>query len=123
MLYRLLANAVVLTHLTFVAFVVIGGFFAWRWPRLIWIHLPAAAWGVAIEFGGWVCPLTPLENYFRRLAGQAGYTGGFVEHYIIPVLYPVDLTISLRLFLGTLVILVNVIAYGVYFRRLLRHSR
>ena len=123
MLSRLLADIVVVVHVSFVMFVVLGGFLAWRWPRVAWIHLPAAVWGATIEFGGWVCPLTPLENHFRRLAGQAGYTGGFIEHYIIPVLYPVDLTASLRVALGTFVILVNAVAYGVYFGRVLKRDR
>ncbi len=118
MLYRLLANTVVIIHVGFVAFVVLGGFFAWRWQRIAWLHIPTALYGVTIEFVGWVCPLTPLENHFRRLAGQSGYTGGFVEHYIIPVLYPTDLTVSLRVILGTLVLFVNALAYGVYFWRI-----
>jgi hypothetical protein len=116
MLYRILANATVIVHMGFVVFVVCGGFLAWRWRRIAWVHLPAAVWGATIEFAGWVCPLTPLENHFRHLAGQAGYTGGFVEHYLIPVLYPADWTVTLRIILGTLVVLLNVIAYAVYFR-------
>src|SRR4026209_2900188 len=96
MLYRGLADAVVMIHLLFAAFVVLGGFLAWRWPRVTWVHFPAAVWGVAIEFGGWICPLTPLENALRARAGLAGYSGGFVEHYLLPALYPVGLTASQR---------------------------
>lgn len=118
MLYRLLANAVVIVHVMFVAFVVFGGILAWRWRRIAWIHVPTVLYGATIEFVGWVCPLTPLENHFRRLAGQSGYAGGFIEHYIIPVLYPTDWTISLRVILGTLVLGVNGLAYGVYFWRI-----
>lgn len=118
MLYRLLANAVVIVHVGFVAFVVFGGILAWRWRRIAWIHVPTVLYGATIEFVGWVCPLTPLENHFRRLAGQSGYAGGFIEHYIIPVLYPTDWTISLRVVLGTLVLVVNALAYGVYFWRI-----
>ena len=120
MLYRLLADAVVILHVGFVVFVLLGGFFAWRWRRIAWLHVPTALYGVTIEFVGWVCPLTPLENYFRRLAGQSGYAGGFVEHYIIPVLYPTDWTVSLRVVLGTVVLFVNALAYGVYFWRIVR---
>jgi len=118
MLYQLLANAVIIIHVGFVAFVVLGGFLAWRWQRVAWLHIPTALYGVTIEFVGWVCPLTPLENHFRGLAGRSGYTGGFVEHYIIPVLYPTDWTVSLRVILGTLVLFVNALAYGVYFWRI-----
>jgi hypothetical protein len=117
MQYGLAADAIVLVHLVFVLFVVGGGFLAWRWRWLTWVHLPCAIWGAAIEFGGWICPLTPLENRLRWQAGEAGYTGGFVEHYIIPVLYPAELTVSLQLVLGTLVVLINGFAYAVYFTR------
>ena len=115
--YRMAADAVLFVHLAFTVFVVVGGFLAWRWPRLAWIHIPAAVWGVFIEFAGWVCPLTPLENHFRRLAGEAGYDGGFIEHYLVLVLYPRGLTPTIQVALGTVVILVNGYAYSVYFRR------
>ncbi len=101
----------------FVLFVVAGGFLALRWRRLAWLHLPAALWGAVIEFMGWICPLTPLENHFRRLAGETGYQGGFVEHYLIPILYPAGYTLSLRLTLGAIVVVLNGVAYGIYFRR------
>jgi len=109
--YRLLANLVVFVHLCFVAFVVVGGFLAWRWRRIVWLHIPAAIWGALIEFAGWICPLTPLENTLRRAAGQAGYQGGFIEHYVIPVLYPSGLTRAIQVSLGILVVVVNVVAY------------
>ena len=117
MLYRLLADLLVALHATFVVFVVIGGFLALRWRRLPWVHVPAALWGATIEFMGWVCPLTPLENHFRRLAGETGYSGGFIEHYLIPVLYPADYTLPLRLTLGAGVVVLNAVAYWLYFRR------
>ena len=119
MLYRLLADCVVLVHVAFVAFVVLGGFLTWRWRGLAWAHVPCALWGIAIEFGGWVCPLTPLENALRARAGVEGYAGGFVEHYIIPVLYPAGLTRPTQAVLGTVVVVVNLIAYGVLVRRTL----
>ena len=120
MAYRLLADAVVLFHTAFVAFVVLGGFLAWRWSRIAWLHVPCALWGAVIEYQGWICPLTPLENDLRRRAGLAGYAGGFVEHYVLPVLYPAGLTRPTQALLGTLVVIVNLIAYGVLLRRALR---
>jgi hypothetical protein len=116
MIYRLLADIVVVVHLGFVVFVVLGGFLLRRWPKLIWVHLPAAAWGVMIEFAGWICPLTPLENEFRRRGGEAGYEGGFIDHYLLPVLYPGTLTRGVQLALGGLVLGINVVAYMLYFR-------
>src|ERR687889_2933712 len=89
--YRALADAVLVLHLAFVLFVVLGGLLVLRWPRLAWLHLPAAIWGVLIEFAGFVCPLTPLEVGLRRLGGEAGYEGGFIEHYLTGALYPAGL--------------------------------
>jgi hypothetical protein len=106
----------VVVHLGFVMFVVLGGFLAWRWRLLIWAHAPVVLYGALIEFIGWTCPLTPLENHFRRLAGESGYQGGFIEHYLIPLLYPVHYTMDLRVTLGLLVVALNVVAYGVLFR-------
>jgi hypothetical protein len=115
-IYRLIADFLLVFHLGFIAFVLAGGFLAWRWRRLAWFHVPAAAWGAAIEFGGWICPLTPLENHFRRLAGQSGYEGGFIEHYIVPLIYPEEWTLSLRLVFGSLVVAINAVAYFGFFR-------
>ena len=112
MLYRLAADALVGVHLLFVVFVVAGGFLMWRWPRIAWIHVPCAVWGALIELAGWICPLTPWENALRRAAGQEGYTGGFIEHYIIPVLYPGALTREIQVILGLLVLALNAVAYG-----------
>lgn len=117
MLYGMLAEAVVLLHLGFVLFVIFGGLLAFRWRRAPWFHLPAAAWGALIEFAGWICPLTPLENWLRRLGGQSGYQGGFVEHYILPVLYPHGLTRNVQVLLGTLVVLFNLAIYLMLRRR------
>lgn len=112
MSYGLLADAVLLLHLTFILFVVLGGFLARRRPRLAWLHLPAAAWGALIEFGDWPCPLTPLENHLRALAGEAGYRGGFVEHYLLPLIYPEALTRELQVALGLGVVAINLGAYA-----------
>jgi hypothetical protein len=121
MAYRILADLVVGVHALFVAFVVFGGLLALRWPWAAAAHLPAAVWGTLIEFRGWVCPLTPLENSLRASAGQAGYHGGFIEHYLLPVLYPKGLTQGVQLVLGSLVIAVNVLVYGlVLWRRIAR---
>ena len=115
--YRLLADLVVALHLVFVLFVVLGGVLVLRWPGVAWLHLPAAVWGVLIEFAGWICPLTPLEKALRGRAGGAGYPGGFIEHYLLPVLYPSGLTRAVQLALGVLVIGVNLLVYSQVARR------
>ncbi len=114
---RLLADVLVVLHLLFILFVVLGGLLVLRWPRLAWVHLPVATYGVLIEMVGWMCPLTPLENRLRLEAGQAGYAGGFVEHYIIPVVYPPGLTPALQMVLGLLVLAVNAGVYALAIRR------
>jgi hypothetical protein len=110
-LYRTLADFVVALHFGFVLFVVFGGLLALRWPRAAWFHLPAAVWGAGIEFLAGICPLTPLENHLRRLGGEAGYAGGFVEQYVLPVLYPSGLTRGVQLALGILVVVFNGVVY------------
>lgn len=117
MLYRLLADLVVLLHAGFVLFVVLGGLGALRWPRVLWFHVPAALWGAGIEFLGGICPLTPLENHLRRLGGEAGYAGGFVEHYLLPVLYPDGLTRGAQLALGLFVVLFNSVVYTIIYNK------
>ena len=123
LIYRALADAVLLLHLGFVLFVVLGGLLVLRWPRLAWLHIPAAVWGVLIEYTGWICPLTPLENSFRLRGGEAGYSGGFIQHYIQPVLYPAGLTRSKQIALGSFALLVNLTAYGVAAARRRRTAR
>ncbi|WP_394561178.1 DUF2784 domain-containing protein [Aquipseudomonas alcaligenes] len=120
MLLRAAADAVVLLHLLFILFVLGGGLLVLRWPRLALLHLPAAAWGVAVELLHLYCPLTPLENQLRRAAGEAGYAGGFVEHYLIPLIYPAGLTPQIQLWLGALVLAVNLPVYGWLLWRLCR---
>lgn len=117
MLYRIAADAIVVAHLGFVFFVVAGGFLAWKWRWIPWMHAPAAVWGALIEFRGWICPLTPLENQLRQAAGVAGYEVGFIEHYIMPLLYPPGLNTSIQLSLGAFVVVLNVAVYTVYVRR------
>ena len=116
MLYRLAADLVVVIHLLFIFFVVLGGFLAWRWRWLPWIHIPGAVWGVMIELANGTCPLTPLEDSLRRQAGQAGFEGGFIEHYLMPIVYPGPLTRTVQVALGVLVVVVNAVAYVRYFK-------
>jgi len=116
-LYAMLADLVLLLHLAFVVFVAAGALLVLRWPRVAWVHLPCAAWGAFVEFAGWICPLTPLENGLRRMAGGQVYEGGFIGHYVLPLLYPAELTRSLQLTLGLMVIVVNVAIYAWVWRR------
>ena len=122
MIYRALADLVLVVHLTFVLFVVLGGLLVLRWPRTAWFHVPAAIWGVLIEYTGWICPLTPLENSFRARGGEAGYSGGFIEHYIQPMLYPAGLTRRTQILLGSLVLILNLTAYGIMVSRMRRQT-
>ena len=112
----ILADALVVVHLLFVAFVMAGGFLLARWPQLVWLHLPVAAWGAFIEFTGGVCPLTPLENHLRVLGGGSTYSGGFVERYLLPILYPENLTLPIQQVLGGVVVGVNLAAYALAYR-------
>jgi Protein of Unknown function (DUF2784) len=114
MVYRLVADAVVLVHFGFILFVALGGLLAWRWPRLLLPHVAAVAWGAGIVAIGWVCPLTPIEKHFRRLGGEQGYEGGFVDRYIEGVIYPDRYTPWLRLLVALLIVLGWA---GLYLRR------
>ena len=116
MTYNLAATGIAFLHLLFILFVLFGGFLVLKWPGLKWVHLPAAVWGVLIEFFGWWCPLTKWENYFLREAGRAGYSGGFVSHYIMPVIYPPGLTRELEIAIGLIVLAVNLAIYVKVFR-------
>ena len=120
MFYRILADTVLLLHLAFILVVVAGGLCAlrWRWAPLV--HVPMALWGMFIEVSGGICPLTPLENELRRAAGSSGYSGGFIEHYLLPVIYPTGLTQPVQLLLALVVLLANVIVYVFVWKRLKR---
>lgn len=107
-----LADAVLLLHLAFILFVVCGAFAVRRLPWLAWLHLPALGWGAFIELSGGICPLTPLENRLRAQAGEAGYEGSFVGHYLVPLIYPEGLTRELQVMLGIGVIALNVVVYA-----------
>lgn len=107
----LIADALVVAHFLFIFFVVAGGALVIFWPRVSWLHLPAALWGAVVEFAGWICPLTPLENHFRALAGAATYSGDFVAQYLLPLIYPENLTRETQIVLGLLVVIINIIFY------------
>jgi hypothetical protein len=115
------ASAVVMVHFAFVAFVLLGGLFVLRWKRIAWLHLPALGWGVFTEFAGIVCPLTPLEVSLWRRAGEAGYEGDFLTHYLMPILYPAHLTRDLQIWLGLAALLPNAVIYGYLLTRTARH--
>ena len=119
----ILVDAIVLLHLAFIIFVAIGGFFALRWPKVAWVHLPTVLWGAMLEFCGWICPLTPLENTLRTVKGGSGYEGGFIDRYVMPMVYPNGLTRGMQVALGVAVITINFVAYGVVFRRWSGSSR
>jgi hypothetical protein len=117
MISSAIADALVVVHFLFTAFVIFGGFLTWRWPRIALAHLPALAWGCWIEVSHAVCPLTPLENHWRHLAGEAGYQGGFLAHYLVLVLYPPGLNWHIQEELAVLLVLINVVAYAALVRR------
>ena len=112
-----LADLVILVHVEFIVFVLFGGLLAFRWRWMPLAHLPAVAWGAAVELLGWVCPLTPLENMLRRAGGGEGYSVSFIERYLVPLVYPDELTRELQLFLGGAVVAVNAVVYFLVLRR------
>lgn len=116
-MFNALAVAVVVVHLLFVAFVVAGGVLALRWPRIAWLHVPAAAWGAFVELSGRLCPLTPLESALRRQAGLEDYAGDFIARYVFPFLYPVGLTRRAQILMASIVVVVNVAVYTYAFYR------
>jgi hypothetical protein len=122
-LYRLVADLVVLIHGLFVVFVALGGLLALRWPRVAWIHIPAALWGAAISFANWGCPLTPIEKRLRAFGGEEAYEGGFIAHYLVPLIYPAGLTRTMQIVLGFLVVALNVAVYCAILVRRRRHGR
>lgn len=123
MTYRVLADALVLFHFAFVVFAVLGGLAAFRWRWMPALHLPALAWSTLVEFNGWICPLTPWENALRAAGGEGGYSGGFIEHYLLPVLYPAALTRELQWALGTALVAFNLVVYLLLWWRHWRRAR
>jgi hypothetical protein len=122
MLYLALSDTLLFLHFAFILFVVFGAGLVWRFPRLVWLHLPAVMWAVGVEISGATCPLTPLENRLRGLGGEAGYRGGFVEHYLLPIVYPQQLTHDVQIALGLAVALINAIGYALLYRRSRAHA-
>jgi len=116
-LYGALADLVLVLHFAFLLFVVGGGLLLFRWRRLVWLHLPVAAWGVLVELAGWICPLTPLENRFRELSGGSAYQESFIEHYVTAILYPEGLTRTIQVGLGLAALFFNVVVYWRRFGR------
>lgn len=112
MFFRVLADLVVVIHLAFIAFVVFGALLAFRWRWIPWLQVPLASYGVLLELRGWICPLTPLENWLRQTAGGVGYSGGFIEYYLIPIIYPTWLTSDTQVSLAALVVLANALVYS-----------
>jgi hypothetical protein len=119
---KLGVDLIVILHLTFVLFVLFGGALLLRWRKFAWLHIPAVIWGILVELNGWLCPLTPLENHLREIAGLGLYEGDFVMHYLMPILYPVDLTRTTQIVFGLIVVFVNVAIYFYVFRIKSRRS-
>lgn len=122
MLARLAADLALLLHLGFILFALFGALLAFRWRWVPWLQLPAAAWGVFVELTGRLCPLTTVENHFRHLAGEGGYAGGFVEHYLLPLIYPEGLTRDVQFVLAAVVLAVNLVVYALLLRRWRRQA-
>ena len=123
MAYSFLADLVVISHFAFILFVVFGGLFVFKWPRVGYVHIPAAVWGGLIEIQGWLCPLTPIENRLRQAAGVTAYKDGFIEHYLMPVIYPTELTREDQLLLGLSVLILHGIIYIGILLRVLRKKK
>ncbi len=117
MLTLFAADMILLVHACFIVFVVFGAILVFRWPKIKWVHFAAVGWGALIEFSGWICPLTPLENLLRRSAGELGYSEGFVEHYVLALIYPAVLTRQWQFVLGVGVLVVNLLVYSAYYLR------
>ena len=117
MIAKIAADFLVVIHLSFVVFVLFGGLLVLKWGKASILHIPCVLWAVLIEFRGWICPLTPLEHHFREAAGDTGYTGGFINHYLMPVIYPEGLTQGIQMALGIIVLAINLGVYGVVFFR------
>jgi len=120
--YRLLADIVVIIHFVFVIFALFGGILVLKWKQVIWIHIPAVIWAAMVEMAGWVCPLTPLEYWLRSHLQMSSYQLSFVEHYILPILYPAQLTRSMQIGLGLFVVLINVAIYYFVWKRHFRKN-
>ena len=123
MIYSILADLIIILHFLFIVFVVAGAFLVLKWTRVIYVHIPAAIWGILIEIEQWICPLTPLEVRLRMAAGESFYEGGFIEHYLVPIIYPPGLNRTMQIGLAIFVVVVNAGVYGYYMWRELRKKR
>jgi hypothetical protein len=123
MRFSVAADALVIAHFAFIVFVMLGGLLLLKWPRLVYLHLPAVAWGILVELQGWLCPLTPMEQHYRALAGETGYSGGFVQHYLLPLIYPAGLTREVQTLLAICVITTNLVIYAVIYVKYQRSRR
>ena len=117
MFTQLIADLIILIHLGFILFVIFGGLLVIKWKKFIWLHIPAVLWGILIEFFGWICPLTTLENELRQINNSGGYESGFIEHYIIPIIYPLELTREIQILMGIAVIVINLLIYSIIFKK------
>ena len=120
LLSRIAAEGIVVVHLIFILFVILGGLALFKWPWMIWVHVPAAVWGGLVELVGAPCPLTPLENHLRQAGNADAYSGGFIDHYIMPIVYPPGLTRQTQVVLGVLILAVN---FAIYFKFFTRKSK
>ena len=123
MIYHVTANLLVMIHLVFIVFVIAGAFIVLKWPWVILLHIPAVIWGAIVELKGWICVLTPWENNLRHLAGHEGYSGGFIEHYIVSLIYPAELTHDAQIVMGLIVITINLCIYSFIAYRLMCEKR
>lgn len=121
--YKLMADALVIFHLSFVAFVLLGALLVLKWRRLIWLHIPAVIWGIYIETSHNRCPLTYWENHWRKLGGDAVYNGGFVDHYLMPILYPHEITDEAQLLIAAVIVLINGVCYGIMIFQFVRRRK
>ena len=120
-IYLWLANLIIVFHFLFIVFVLLGGLLVVKWPKMIWLHLPAILWGFLVELNGWMCPLTPWENHLRELAGKLAYEGDFIGEYLIPLIYPVNLTRELQYTFAAIVVFVNTAVYCyIWYRQKIR---
>ena len=122
MIYRILTDSIVAIHLLFIIFVIFGGLLILYKKWFIWIHIPAAIWGAFVELFGWYCPLTPLENWLRSGGDRMTYEGGFIEHYLIPIIYPENLTRNMQIVLGSSVLVINIVVYYILMSRIRRQK-
>lgn len=117
MIHLILANSILIVHFAFILFVVFGGLLVFYKKWILWLHIPAIFWAVLMEFFGWICPLTPMENHFRIMAGQSGYNQGFIQHYLLKVIYPDGLTRQAQVLLGLGVLILNLLVYAVFLKK------